>query len=255
MVVRYVSNEVRDKAYKDYCDGMKYKDIAEKYGVSLSAVKSWATRYWKVATNKKLQPQPQKVATTKPEKKLKDKLLESVSENDELTEKRRLFCLYYALSHNALQSYLKAYGGDKVSAGVQGCRLLKNVNVAAEVKRLREILRNEIDIGLPDLLQYCLKVIGADIGDYVTVKKGIVQLEDSTCVDTSLIDEVKQGKTGVSIKLADKKWAWEKLEQYLGWQSDAGDAVDMQNYVDALQGIVNEVWDDTQGTEPSDGDV
>ena len=254
--MRYVSNEVRDKAYKDYCDGMKYKDIAEKYGVSLSAVKSWATRYWKVATkDKKLQPQPKKVATKNSDEKLKEKLLESVSENDELTEKRRLFCLYYAMSHNALQSYLKAYGGDKVSAGVQGCRLLKNVNVAAEVKRLREILRNEIDIGLPDLLQYCLKVIGADIGDYVTVKKGIVQLEDSTCVDTSLIDEVKQGKAGVSIKLADKKWAWEKLEQYLGWQSDAGDAVDMQNYVDALQGIVNEVWDDTQGTETSDGDV
>lgn len=213
-----MSNEVRDKAYKDYCDGMKYKDIAEKYGVSLSAVKSWATRYWKVATkDKKLQPQPQKVATTKPEKKLKDKLLESVSENDELTEKRRLFCLYYALSHNALQSYLKAYGGDKVSAGVQGCRLLKNVNVAAEVKRLREILRNEIDIGLPDLLQYCLKIVGADVGDYVSFKGFLVTLNDSNTVDTSIISEVKQGKDGISIKLEDKKWAWETLAKYLGF--------------------------------------
>ena len=251
-----MSNEIRDKAYKDYCDGMRYKDIAEKYDVSLSTIKSWATRHWKVATkNKKLQPQPQKVATGKPEKKLKDKLLESVSENDELTEKRRLFCLYYAMSHNALQSYLKVYKCTKETAMTNGSVLLRNTKVAAEVKRLREIMRNEIDIGLPDLLQYCLKVIGADIGDYVTVKKGIVQLEDSTCVDTSLIDEVKQGKAGVSIKLADKKWAWEKLEQYLGWQSDAGDAVDMQNYVDALQGVVNEVWDDTQGTKTSDSDV
>lgn len=34
-------------AYHDYKRGMKYKDIAEKYGVSLSAVKSWASRYWK----------------------------------------------------------------------------------------------------------------------------------------------------------------------------------------------------------------
>ncbi|MDO5397176.1 MAG: hypothetical protein Q4G33_04530 [bacterium] len=42
--------EIRDKAYKDYQKGMKYKDIAEKYGVSLSAVKSWASRYWKAAT-------------------------------------------------------------------------------------------------------------------------------------------------------------------------------------------------------------
>lgn len=50
----------REQAYKDYKNGMKYKDIADKYDVSLSAVKSWAARYWnkgkgkgKVATSKK----------------------------------------------------------------------------------------------------------------------------------------------------------------------------------------------------------
>ena len=33
------------QAHKDYLNGMKYKDIAEKYGVSLATVKSWKTRY------------------------------------------------------------------------------------------------------------------------------------------------------------------------------------------------------------------
>lgn len=42
-----MNEEVRDKAFEDYKNGMKYKEIAEKYGVSLSAVKSWAARYWK----------------------------------------------------------------------------------------------------------------------------------------------------------------------------------------------------------------
>lgn len=32
-------------AEKDYVEGMKYKDIAEKYGVSLNTVKSWKTRH------------------------------------------------------------------------------------------------------------------------------------------------------------------------------------------------------------------
>jgi uncharacterized protein YjcR len=32
-------------AEKDYVKGMKYKDIAEKYGVSLNTVKSWKKRY------------------------------------------------------------------------------------------------------------------------------------------------------------------------------------------------------------------
>lgn len=36
----------RDKALEDYKQGLPYKEIAEKYGVSESTVKSWASRYW-----------------------------------------------------------------------------------------------------------------------------------------------------------------------------------------------------------------
>lgn len=32
-------------AYQDYLKGMKYKEIAEKYGVTINTVKSWKTRY------------------------------------------------------------------------------------------------------------------------------------------------------------------------------------------------------------------
>lgn len=32
-------------AEKDYVRGMKYKDIAEKYHVSINTVKSWKRRY------------------------------------------------------------------------------------------------------------------------------------------------------------------------------------------------------------------
>jgi uncharacterized protein YjcR len=39
-----VALDAKDLAYKDYLNGMKYKDIAEKYNVSLSTVKSWKTR-------------------------------------------------------------------------------------------------------------------------------------------------------------------------------------------------------------------
>lgn len=55
-----------ESAYEDYKKGLKYKEIAQKYGVSVSAVKSWASRYWKSdkgCNHKKLQPK--KVATKK----------------------------------------------------------------------------------------------------------------------------------------------------------------------------------------------
>lgn len=32
-------------AYKDYIAGLKYKELAEKYGVTINTVKSWKTRY------------------------------------------------------------------------------------------------------------------------------------------------------------------------------------------------------------------
>ena len=37
--------EKRIAAQHDYELGMKYKDIAEKYGVSINTVRSWKTRY------------------------------------------------------------------------------------------------------------------------------------------------------------------------------------------------------------------
>lgn len=54
----------RDDAYQDWKAGMKYREIAEKYAVSESTVKSWAARYWKnqdmkkVATKGKAKLQP-----------------------------------------------------------------------------------------------------------------------------------------------------------------------------------------------------
>lgn len=53
----------KDEAYEDYKKGLKYKEIAKKYGVSISTVKSWKSRYWKT---EKVATEKQKVATKKP---------------------------------------------------------------------------------------------------------------------------------------------------------------------------------------------
>ncbi len=49
----------RELARELYLQGKKYQEIADEVGVSLSAVKSWAARYWRA---EKLQPKKQKVA-------------------------------------------------------------------------------------------------------------------------------------------------------------------------------------------------
>ena len=51
------------QAQKDYVKGMKYKDLAEKYGVSINTIKSWKKRHgWE---RKKGAPKEKKVHTKK----------------------------------------------------------------------------------------------------------------------------------------------------------------------------------------------
>lgn len=53
-------------AYQDYLKGMKYKEIAEKYGVTINTVKSWKTRYkWSKDGKKSVHTKSRKVCTQK----------------------------------------------------------------------------------------------------------------------------------------------------------------------------------------------
>ena len=96
---------------------MKYKEIAEKYGVTINTVKSRKTRYkWSKKGLKKVRTQKQgKVSTQKNDKNNVKKeaiaeAVEQVIENTELTDKQRLFCVLYTKCFNATKAYQKAYG-------------------------------------------------------------------------------------------------------------------------------------------------
>lgn len=52
-------------AEKDYINGLKYKEIAEKYDVSLNTVKSWKTRYSWSRDKKGVRTKVEKVCTQK----------------------------------------------------------------------------------------------------------------------------------------------------------------------------------------------
>lgn len=53
-------------AYQDYLNGMKYKEIAEKYSVTINTVKSWKTRYkWSKSGKKGVHTKNKKVCTQK----------------------------------------------------------------------------------------------------------------------------------------------------------------------------------------------
>lgn len=233
-------------AEQDYMAGMKYKDIADKYGASINTVKSWKKRYgWerKEGAHKKEKVCTQKREGTQKKKVQIDDGTKGTLENEDLTPEQQIFCIYYSRTFNAAQSYQKAYGCSYESAMCAGSRLLGNVKVREEVERLKEMKRQQIVAGSEDIVELQMRIAFSDIGDYLefgqesvpvmamygpvqvenkeTGKKetlmkeiNVVKLHGSERVDTQMIQEVKQGKDGVSIKLADKQKAIDWLSKY-----------------------------------------
>ncbi len=241
------SEKVREQAFRDYQEGMKYKEIAEKYGVSLSTVKSWASRYWKKGCNleeKKLQPKGKKVATEEKSKRAVAEDVGQVLENADLTDKQRLFCLYYVRCFNATKAYQKAYGSSYDVANSEGYRLLVNPCIRDEIMKLKQNRLNRELLDEHDIFQKYMDIAFADMTDYVsfgretvpvmgafgpitvtdektgekiplTKEINVVKFRKSTDVDGTLIAEVKQGKDGASVKLMDRMKAMNWLTDHM----------------------------------------
>lgn len=243
-------------AYQDYLNGMKYKDIASKYNVSLNTVKSWKRRKW-LDMEKGVQPKEKSVHTKCTQKKrdksppITELSIEEIEtlKNEKLTDKQRLFCLYYSKTFNATRAYQKAYGCDYQTSMVNGPRLLGNARVKDEIMRLKkercarsmieqeDIFQKYMDIAFADVTDFLsfgqeeVPVMGAfgpvmvddpDTGEKVQLKKIVnkVAFRESDEVDGTLIGEVKQGKDGASIKLPDRMKALQWLSDHMGWATE-----------------------------------
>lgn len=281
-------NAKAEVARKLYEQGILLKDIAEQLDVPEGTVRSWKKRYdWDNAT---LQKPECNVAKESARKKKVQQVVAadtaSVSENPDLNEKQRLFCLYYVRCFNAVKAYQKAYGCSYETACGHGHELLKKVEIIAEINRLKQSRLNRELLDEHDIFQKYMDIAFADITDfvqfgqeeeYVIGQFGLVQVEDpvtgkkaplkqkvntvrfreSDSIDGTLITEVKNGKSGASIKLADRMKALEWLAEHmdiateeqkariavLKMKSTGDEPEDIDtSYVDALKDLAAKVW-------------
>lgn len=230
----------RDKAYQIWIKSNKTKtskEIAKELGVSESQIRKWkAQDKWNGNTGKKT-----KSDVTKKKAIAED--VQHVLDNPDLTDKQRLFCLYYVRSFNATKSYQKAYECSYGSAAVGGFDLLRNPKIKSEIYKLKQNRLNREMLTVDDIVQKYMDIAFADITDYVTFGQetrpaigingpieveneetgekevlqkevNVVRFKDSAAVDGTLIAEIKQGKDGASIKLLDSLKALEWLSNY-----------------------------------------
>ncbi|MEJ6467780.1 terminase small subunit [Fusobacterium ulcerans] len=217
-------------AEKDYQAGMKYKDIASKYNVTLNTVKSWKTRYkWKkdaeekesaekVCTQNKSMHTLEKGAENKISNEDKD--FEYVDEEDGLTDKQRVFCHYYMQSLNAFQAAIKAEYSPSY-ARVDVYRLLENPSIKKYLEKLKEQQRQKFLISQERILNRHVQVALSDITDYFNEDGSLKPLSE---VDGSLVRKIKITKKddyeSAEIQLIEKcpSLAW--LTKFVGLDPD-----------------------------------
>lgn len=224
------------------------KDLAAKHDVKMGTLKSRKSREkWSRDPTKKDATKIEKVATQKQLNETKKKeRYEPIVEGEELTDKQRLFCIYYIKYFNATKAYQKAYECAYSTAMVNGHGLLRNTKISAHIDQLKAEQTNELKLNVRDVLQKYIDIAFADITDYVTFGRreiaqkdtdtgepltnqngesmmeyvSYVDLVDSENVDGTILTEVKQGREGISVKLADKMKALDMLTKYFDLLSE-----------------------------------
>ena len=304
----------RDKAFEIYIkhDGnITNREIANTLNEDEKVIAVWKSRdKWNKNIN--VVQQSNESCTTKENTKNNNKKLKEeepianevkeVLDNTELTDKQRLFCIYYINCFNATKSYQKAYSSSYIVANVEGYRTLVKPSIKAEIEKLKQHKLNRAMISEEDIFQRYMDIAFSDIGDYLSFKKvrknkwtknkggedipvinpdtgeqdyyeyNVVELNNSKELDTSILQEVSEGKDGVKIKLQDKmkalQWlsdrlnllptetrikldnekakvqiAQEKLSleksKVTGDDGDTGD----DGFLEALKETITEVWD------------
>ena len=236
-----------EQAELDYMAGMKYKDIAAKYSVSINTVKSWKTRYgWDrnaSATPKKKKPKSvhtkkrtQKTVEQEERQEEKREALKALVKVDWMQEKQRLFCLYYLQTHNATSSYQRAYGCTRAAAAASASRLLNDANIRACIQRLKDERDAGILLRATDVVDLYMRIAFADISEFVNISHGVYSVNDLSEVDTQLIESVKPTKDGsVIVQLNDRMKALQWLSDYFELNPRDGHKVEYQRKMAELR--------------------
>ena len=240
-------NQKAEKARELYNGGMKLVEIASQLDVPAGTVRRWKSTYhWggehqSERSEKKSERSESKKSVTK--KAVADEV-KQIIQNTDLTDKQQLFCIHYIRCFNATKAYQKAYGCDYRTAQSNGYQLLTNTYIRDEIFRLKQERLNREFLSEADVFQKYMDIAFADVTDFlefgteevpvmamygpVKIKDpdtgkekqltkivNTVRFKDSSDVDGSILSEVKQGKDGASIKLADRMKALQWLTDHM----------------------------------------
>ena len=232
-----------EQAKQMYLEGKKLVEIASQLNIPEGTIRRWkCTHKWDNERSDKKSERSERKRSK--EKKAVGSVQEEDLNNPELTDKQQLFCYFYVKCFNATKAYQKAYGTDYTTAMAAGSRMLRNVKIKNEIQNLKQSRLNREMLDEHDIFQKYMDIAFADITDYVEFGQEQVQVmsmygpvevkdpetgekkplmktvntvrfKESSEVDGTIISEVKQGRDGASIKLADRMKALQWLSDHM----------------------------------------
>ena len=242
-------NPNREKAfeiYKKHKGEIDLVEIASQLNLAAGTVRGWKSKdKWAEKMNGTLRKNMERSKRKRENKKKANaEVIDQIIENPDLNDKQRLFCVLYVKCFNATKAYQKAYECSYETATVNGPRMLGNARVKEEIQCLKQNRLNRELISEADIFQKYIDIAFADITDYmefgteevpvmavygpVKVKNeetgeeetltrivNTAKFKDSLDVDGTILTEVKQGKDGAGIKLADRMKALQWLADHM----------------------------------------
>ena len=240
--------------YKKNAGNIDLVEIASQLNLSPGTIRGWKSKdSWDDQLNGTLRKNTER-SKRKKEGKQKEKVtaekeVEQIIEAPDLTDKQRLFCLLYVRCFNATKAYQKAYQCDEYSARTNCSRMITFDNIREEIRRLKQtrlsrelldesdIFQKYIDIAFADITDYLefgteevpvmalygpVKVKDPDTGEEKELTKTVntVRFRSSAEVDGTIVAEVKSGRDGASIKLADRMKALDWLAAHMDLATD-----------------------------------
>lgn len=151
-----------------------------------------------------------------------------------LTPKQVRFVDEYLVDFNATQAAIRA-GYSPKTAAAAAARLLRNVNIQAEIARRQKDLQRRTEVTQERVVMELARVAFADATDYVGVETRIInrgevkvpielavhkETAELSTDQRAAIASIKQGANGVEIKLHDKIKALELLGRHIGMFND-----------------------------------
>ena len=275
-------NQKAEKARELYKGGMKLVEIASQLEVPAGTVRRWKSTYhWD--SEQQNERSEKKSERSESKKNVTDKAVadevKQVIQNTELTDKQQLFCIHYIRCFNATKAYQKAYGVDYATAASIGYRLLEKDGVKQEIHRLKQDRLNREFLSESDVFQKYMDIAFADVTDFVefgnedvdvildtgerkTITVSHVNIKNDADVDGTIISEVSKRKDGVKVKLADRMKALQWLTDHMDLatekqkaeiallkakvQTDDGEEIADDGFLDALNGTAAEDWGDEE---------